>query len=164
MQRVLSESKQKSKSRARRPLKQGRFRGRLPLDCNYCSAFSGKALHSTCLCRLKSMWNTMECKRDSFSSALGGARETHWERVSHALNTLIVFSQIFVDSPSPPRALLGRFFFFLKNYNSKTINKKKSVEVFHLKKNYKKSRSISEKVRVTLWSSWHRMPHIHFFK
>ena len=43
----------------------------------------------------KSMWNTMECKRDSSSGAFGGARETidlykhrsmretHWERVSH---------------------------------------------------------------------------------
>ena len=29
-----------------------------------------------------SMWNTMECKRDCFSGALGGARETYWERVS----------------------------------------------------------------------------------
>ena len=28
------------------------------------------------------MWNTMECKRNGFSGALGGARETHWERVS----------------------------------------------------------------------------------
>ena len=34
------------------------------------------------------MWNTMECKRDSFSGALGGARETHWEYVSHRLNEL----------------------------------------------------------------------------
>ena len=34
---------------------------------------------------LKSMWNTMECERDSSSGALGGARETHWERISHAL-------------------------------------------------------------------------------
>ena len=25
----------------------------------------------------------MECKRDSFSGALGGARETHWERETH---------------------------------------------------------------------------------
>ena len=33
----------------------------------------------------KTMWNTMECKRDSFSGAVGGARETHWDRVSHAL-------------------------------------------------------------------------------
>ena len=32
------------------------------------------------------MCNTMECKRDSFSGAFGGARGTHWERVSHALN------------------------------------------------------------------------------
>ena len=30
---------------------------------------------------LKSMWETMES-----SSALGGPRETHWERDSHALN------------------------------------------------------------------------------
>ena len=35
--------------------------------------------------RIKSMWNTMRCKRDNFSGALGGARETHRERVSHAL-------------------------------------------------------------------------------
>ena len=28
----------------------------------------------------------MECKRDSFSGALGGARETHREYVSHRLN------------------------------------------------------------------------------
>ena len=34
---------------------------------------------------IKSMWNTIECKRDGFSGALGGARKTHWERVSHAL-------------------------------------------------------------------------------
>ena len=27
----------------------------------------------------------MECKRDSFSGAFGGAKETYWERVSHAL-------------------------------------------------------------------------------
>ena len=31
------------------------------------------------------MLNTMECKRDSFSGAPGGVRETHWEYVSHAL-------------------------------------------------------------------------------
>ena len=34
---------------------------------------------------IQSMWNTMDAKRDNFSGALGGARETHWERVSHAL-------------------------------------------------------------------------------
>ena len=34
---------------------------------------------------LKGMWNTMECKKDNFSGALGRARETHWECVSHAL-------------------------------------------------------------------------------
>ena len=34
---------------------------------------------------LKSMWNTMECERDGFSGAFGGATETRWERVSHAL-------------------------------------------------------------------------------
>ena len=28
----------------------------------------------------------MECKRDKFSGAIDGARETHWKRVSHALN------------------------------------------------------------------------------
>ena len=28
----------------------------------------------------------MECKRDSFSGALGGVKETHLERVSHHLN------------------------------------------------------------------------------
>ena len=38
---------------------------------------------------IKSMWNTMECKRDSFSGALGGATKTHWERVSHALKPTI---------------------------------------------------------------------------
>ena len=31
------------------------------------------------------MWNTMECKRDSFNGSLGGASETHWECVSHCL-------------------------------------------------------------------------------
>ena len=36
---------------------------------------------------IKSMWNTMKCKRDSFSGVLGGAKETHWERVSHALKS-----------------------------------------------------------------------------
>ena len=35
---------------------------------------------------VKSMWNTMECKRDSFSGALGGARETNWDCVSHRIN------------------------------------------------------------------------------
>ena len=39
--------------------------------------------------RIKSMWNTMKCKKDSFSGALGGARETHWECVSHRLNVRI---------------------------------------------------------------------------
>ena len=34
---------------------------------------------------LKAMWNTMECKRDSFNGSLGGASETHWECVSHCL-------------------------------------------------------------------------------
>ena len=34
---------------------------------------------------IEMMWNTMECKRDSFSGALGGVRETHWECVSHHL-------------------------------------------------------------------------------
>ena len=29
------------------------------------------------------MWNTMECKRDSFNGSPGGASETHWECVSH---------------------------------------------------------------------------------
>ena len=39
------------------------------------------------------MWNTMECKRDSFSGVLGGARETRWECVSHRLNFAVeVFS------------------------------------------------------------------------
>ena len=33
----------------------------------------------------KAMWNTMECKRDSFNDSLGGASETHWECVSHCL-------------------------------------------------------------------------------
>ena len=36
----------------------------------------------------KSVWNTMECKRDSFIGALSGARETHREYVSHHLNLL----------------------------------------------------------------------------
>ena len=35
------------------------------------------------------MWNTMECKSDSFSD-LGGAKETHWERISHARNGFIL--------------------------------------------------------------------------
>ena len=30
----------------------------------------------------------MECKRDSFNGALGGARETHWEYVSHCLKSM----------------------------------------------------------------------------
>ena len=38
---------------------------------------------------LKAMWNTMECKRDSFNGSLGGASETHWECVSHCLNATI---------------------------------------------------------------------------
>ena len=36
--------------------------------------------------RLKAMWNTMECKKDSFDGSLGGASETRWECVSHRLN------------------------------------------------------------------------------
>ena len=35
---------------------------------------------------IKAMWNTIECKRDSFNGSLGGASETHWECVSHCLN------------------------------------------------------------------------------
>ena len=35
--------------------------------------------------RLKAMWTTMECKRDSFNGSLGGASETHWECVSHCI-------------------------------------------------------------------------------
>ena len=31
------------------------------------------------------MWNTMECKRDSFNGSLSGTSETHWECVSHCL-------------------------------------------------------------------------------
>ena len=34
---------------------------------------------------MKHTWNTMECERESFSGALGGARETHWQCVSHCL-------------------------------------------------------------------------------
>ena len=34
----------------------------------------------------KSMWNTMEYKKDSFSDALDEVRETHWERVPYAIN------------------------------------------------------------------------------
>ena len=30
-------------------------------------------------------WNTMECERDSLSGVFSGAKETHWERVSHTL-------------------------------------------------------------------------------
>ena len=37
---------------------------------------------------LKSMWNAMECERDSFSD-LGGAKETHWERISHARKEIL---------------------------------------------------------------------------
>ena len=44
----------------------------------------------------KSMWNTMECKRDRFTGALGGARESHWERISHALKNFDDYSQISV--------------------------------------------------------------------
>ena len=33
---------------------------------------------------LKAMWNTMNCKRDRLNNA-GGARGTHWERVSRSL-------------------------------------------------------------------------------
>ena len=33
----------------------------------------------------KTEQNTTKCKRDSFSGALRETRETHWERVSHAL-------------------------------------------------------------------------------
>ena len=51
------------------------------------------ALHSVSH-RLKSMWNTMECKWDGFSGALGGTRETHWERVSHALNSDSLFEPV----------------------------------------------------------------------
>ena len=32
---------------------------------------------------LKAMWNTMEFKKDSSNSALGEAKEIHWEQVSH---------------------------------------------------------------------------------
>ena len=45
---------------------------------------------------LKSMWNTMECKSDSLSGAPGGAGESHWERVSHALENFDDYSQITV--------------------------------------------------------------------
>ena len=40
-----------------------------------------------CSCNfVKSMCNTMACKRDSFSGAIAGVRETHRECVSHRLN------------------------------------------------------------------------------
>ena len=44
----------------------------------------------------KSMWNTMECKRDNFSGALGGGGESHWECVSHGLNFVIKEQKMFV--------------------------------------------------------------------
>ena len=55
---------------------------------------------------VKSMWNTMECKRDGFSGALGGARETHWECVSHALKITSHFywiSKSFRNYPKLPK-------------------------------------------------------------
>ena len=39
--------------------------------------------------RLKSVWDTMECERDGFSDVFDGARETHWESVSHLILSII---------------------------------------------------------------------------
>ena len=43
---------------------------------------------SVCLFRsaesaTEAIYLAMDCKRDNFNGTLGGARETHWERVSH---------------------------------------------------------------------------------
>ena len=44
---------------------------------------------------IKAMWNTMECKRDSFNGSLGGASETHWECVPHCLNLIKCFENVY---------------------------------------------------------------------
>ena len=43
----------------------------------------------------------MECKRDNFSDALSGARETHQERVSHALKKVITGDETWVYGYDP---------------------------------------------------------------
>ena len=37
----------------------------------------------------------MECKRDSSNGSLGGASETHWECVSHCLNLIKCFENVY---------------------------------------------------------------------
>ena len=55
------------------------------------------------------MWNTMECKRDSFSDALGGTREMHWERVSHALKFDLKFDLMTINSALTSHTYLPNF-------------------------------------------------------
>ena len=52
-----------------------------------CGSLSGtpSVISLALILAIKSMWNAIECKRDSYSGAFGGARKTHWELVSHAL-------------------------------------------------------------------------------
>ena len=84
----------------------------------------------------KAMWNTMECKRDSFSGVLGGARETRWECVSHRLKSLfLVFlriitslrtylnftSEIFLVLARTSYSLIQRYFERYIVYNQKYI-------------------------------------------
>ena len=69
---------------------------------------------------VKSMWNTMKCKRDSFSGALDGTRETHWKYVSHRLK--IMWNTSLPTCPGPSRyRKLNNFFSPLLAFTTQKI-------------------------------------------
>ena len=77
------------------------------------------------------------------------------QNLCHLIQYFREFCQIFKS---------GHFLFSKKFINQKRSTKKsknKSLYLFQLEEYYKKSRRISERVRVTLWLSCHGMPHIH---
>ena len=71
---------------------------------------------------LKAMWNIMECKRDSFSGVLGGARETRWECVSHCLKSMWNTSLPTYPGLNRYRELWRTFFITACTYDPKNSN------------------------------------------
>ena len=80
---------------------------------------------------LKSMKNTIECKRDSLSGAPDGAGESHWERVSHTLKNFDDYSQINVSGISAriDLAVASRFLIFFPRNTTASYDHRDNISM-----------------------------------
>ena len=118
--------------------------------CLACSAEGAIEAISLALHSVSHGRSTMECKRDSFNSAPGGARETHWERVTHRLKVMWKF-----DITSQAEACEASQAEAESKAKDQQCNGRHIVEVSKLAKNFTAC-SVVVSFRSTFLKTWYR--------